>query len=107
MTLNNCQNNCLKSACDFKGTRFYLIFLCANNIIGLLALIPLRFLLQFKTAKEPESFFEQEEMAPEKGIIYSGEICNFIASLPGTLTIYTLLLIFEVRGGEIGPKMSL
>lgn len=70
-----------------------------------MALIPLRFLLQYKTAKEPESFFEQEGMAPEKGIIYSGEICNFIASLPGTLTIYTLLLIFEVRGGEIGPKM--
>ena len=46
-------------------------------------------------------------MAPEKGIIYSGESCNFIASLPGTLTIYTLLLIFEVRGGEIGPKMLL
>lgn len=46
-------------------------------------------------------------MAPEKGIIYSGEICNFIASLPGTLTIYTLLLIFEVRGDEIGPKMLL
>lgn len=44
-------------------------------------------------------------MAPEKGII--GKICNFIASLPGTLTIYTLLLIFEVRGGEIGPKMLL
>ena len=70
-----------------------------------MALIPLRFLLQYKTAKEPESFFEQEGMAPEKGII--GKICNFIASLPGTLTIYTLLLIFEVRGGEIGPKMLL
>lgn len=72
-----------------------------------MALIPLRFLLQFKIAKEPKSFFEQERMAPEKGIIYSGESCNFIASLPGTLTIYTLLLIFEVRGGEIGPKMLL